>query len=481
MGNTQPTQSRRFLSRAERKLDSIGLLYKTIGNVWGGGKAKPFAGSYENALKMRKDKRPDMYQAAIMIHEADGTAANDAEANFLSMYGTVKTVSEAASGSVEVEMSLTKGTAKNAIQSSSEPASEPERDAETITITQSVKKSEAHLIPDDENCRRHWDKIVVVASGYRFDANHHDRLKSLTDHVSLTRANLLILNGDHQSYYDHLGAGILLVIPLLPQEEIAKWNHKEPYDVLVVCNTAATYRLFADITDLDNCYWATGKDLKLATDVLEEQVKILADSLVSNWDGFHNQLNNGDENDMTRHKTLQLLKEVLEKSGKVQVPDFESVVVKSLKYNPLNPFSDKLKLLKVSLGQIYTGETASRMPDPLLLAIKAANNWSYHAYGKRQSRIQQLLPVCSFLEGEDNDDVSSGGVSIGFGMKLNAEEIKEFLKKIERRREQEIINTFFELTTVTRGSDMASVSDLSAEEMPVVTFDEDDPNDSDST
>jgi hypothetical protein len=100
--------------------------------------------------------------------------------------------------------------------------------------------------------------------------------------------------------------------------------------------------------------------LKLATDVLEEQVKILADSLVSNWDGFHNQLNNGDTNDMTRHKALQLLKEDLEKSGKVQVPDFESVVVNSLKYNPLKPFSDELKLLKVSLGQIYTGETASQ-------------------------------------------------------------------------------------------------------------------------
>jgi hypothetical protein len=255
MGNTQPTQSQRFLSRAERMLDTKGLLYKTIGNVWGGGKAKPFAGSYENALKMRKkDKRPDVYQAANTIHEADGTAANDAEANFWSMYGTVKTFSEAASGSVEVEVSLTKGTAKNAIKSSIEPVSKPDRDAEIITITQSVKKSEAHLIPGDENCRKHWDKIVEVASGYRFDANHHDGLKSLTDHVSLTRANLLILNGNHQSYYDHLGAGILLGIPLLSQEEIAKWNHKEPYDVLVVCNTAATYRLFADATDLDNCY-----------------------------------------------------------------------------------------------------------------------------------------------------------------------------------------------------------------------------------
>jgi hypothetical protein len=421
-----------------------------------------------------------MYQqAAILIHEADGTAANnDAEANFLSMYGTVKTVSEAASGSLEVEISLTKGTAKNAIKSSIEPLSKPERDAEIITITQSVKKSAAHLIPDDKNCRKHWDKIVEVASGYRFDANDHDGLKRLTDHVSLTRANILILNVSHQSYYDHLGAGILLVIPLLPQEEIAKWNHKEPYDVLVVCNTAATYRLFADTTDRGNCYWATKKDLKLATDVLEEQVRILADSLVSNWDGFHNQLlNNGNAHDMTRHKTLQLLKEDLEESGKVLVPDSESVDVKRLKYNRLNPFSNKLKLLKVSLGQIYTGETASRMPDPLLLAIKAANNWSYHAYGKRESRIQKLLPGCSFLEGGDKDDESSEGVSIGFGMKLNAEEIKAFLKKRELLREQDIINTFFELTTVpvTGGSDMASVSDLSAEEMPVVTDDKDDP------
>jgi hypothetical protein len=123
------------------------------------------------------------------------------------------------------------------------------------------------------------------------------------------------------------------------------------------------------------------------------------------------------------------------------------------------------------------------MPDPFLLAIKAANNWSYHAYGKRESMIQKLLPGCSFLEGGDEDDESSEGVSIGFGIKLNAEEIKAFLKKRERRREQEIINTFFELTTVpaTGGSDMASVSDLSAEEMPVVTDDEDDPNHYDST
>jgi hypothetical protein len=466
-------------------LDTKGSLYKTIGNVWGGGKAKPFAGSYENALKMRKDKRPDMYQAAIMIHEeAGGTAADGAEANFLSTYGTVKTVSEAEGGSVEVEISLTKATAKNAIKSSIEPVSKPERDAKIRSIMHSRNKSEAHLIPADKDCRKHWNKIVGVASGFRFDANDLDGLKRLTDHVSLTRGNMLILNGNHQSYYDHLGAGILLVIPLLSQEEIAKWNHKDPYDVLVVCNTAETYELFADGTNLDNCYWASEKDLKLATDVLEEQVKILADSLVSNWDGFHhNQLNNDDQNDMTRHKTLQLLKEKLEESGKVLVPDFESVDVNSLKYNPLNPFSDELKLLKVSLGQIYTGETASRMPDPFLLAIKAANNWSYHAYGKRESMIQKLLPGCSFLEGGDEDDESSEGVSIGFGIKLNAEEIKAFLKKRERRREQEIINTFFELTTVpaTGGSDMASVSDLSAEEMPVVTDDEDDPNHYDST
>lgn len=112
-----------------------------------------------------------------------------------------------------------------------------------------------------------------------------------------------------------------------------------------------------------------------------------------------------------------------------------SVDCKGIKLRPRLPGDTRLRLLKIDLGRVNNGDTASRIPDPWLLAFKAATNWSYFAHGKCGKRILKILPVCAC---DEDDDKSSSSASNEFGLKMTAGEVERILANKKRREDNEI-------------------------------------------
>ena len=123
----------------------------------------------------------------------------------------------------------------------------------------------------------------------------------------------------------------LLVVPLLKQSDIVGWDHKQPYRVLVVCDSPGTYELFSKTTEDASAYWATAEDLELATQVLTTNTKILADSLDVNFAHHNAQAND------CRRQRLESLHATLEQASKrVRVPTGDAGRVRALKMNRIH-------------------------------------------------------------------------------------------------------------------------------------------------
>jgi len=460
MGASQSSnKSKRYLTTAQRDLGAKGELYKTMGHIWEPRKLS-FAGSYKKALPLRRENAPACYNVALRV--CSGLVAK-AE---LEQYEDVVTVASDTGGSAhEVEVSAVTPIPSNTVKATVEAMSNNEKLAHrTIrSITEGVNKSKAHLLPEDSACLYHWLPMMDLLSGHEFDANSHRHRAEMGHMMKSLAMNKLVLNGNHQSYFDSLSKGILLVIPLMSQDQSANWKLREPYKILVVCDSPDAYELFSENTEKPSADWATQKELELATTVLKENTMILADSLFQNWS--HHERSNKD----WRHDRLLKLKSILEREeGKVRVPEINKNSIASTKVDQWNMFDKRLRLLVVDFGKLYEGDFAAHIPDPWPLGLKAASNWSAFAYRiKTSDEILKLLPACSF------DDESS----------TSANEIDDGLRLFQYLQAQTHINgnaaeiTELPLEFTTRENDNESVSSLGAEDatalesIPVVSDD----------
>jgi hypothetical protein len=394
MGSSQSIERR--LTPRQTQLDVKGLLQKTIGEVWETD-SKLFEGEYAKALLMRRESKPVMYsrilETVIGIHVQ--TTVNEVVA---------------ADGSVDLEAYLTDSDSVITSESQSMMRNgRRQKKFENHTVAEKKTKptgiiddkhgiSRAHLLPADEDCYKYWGKVVQLLCGIP-GIEDDSVYKKITEYVRDLKVNLLVLDGQHDEYFDTLQNGFLIPIPLLSQDDIGRWKTKQAYDVLILCDSADTYQRLEKDTQHPHVKWATEDDLKLAEQVLGTNIKILADSLCEHWEEFHNK--QGSAATSTKHAELGQLRGELQAQGcHVSVPKLSTNSSKRRKMhlNPWNPLDKRLRLIKVDYSMVYKGPMAAYIPDPWLVALKGAINWSAWCH----EHNLKLLPACG-----NADDASS--------------------------------------------------------------------------
>ena len=230
----------------------------------------------------------------------------------------------------------------------------------------------------------------------------------------------------------------------MPARSAADWTHKEPYEVLIACDSPKAYKLFARTTEFNHVQWATTEDVELATTVLTESLKILADSVDTHWEQYYSQQGNNTESCVHQ---LSHLKDLLRKEGTVLVPEIRYSSGSKLH----SGLTRQVKLIKVNLGMVYRGDFAAYIPDPWILSFKAASNWSAFAYPLFCNKRVQLAPVCLC------DDSESGAHPAVIS--LSSTHMQAFWQDAKRRQDAEIVGKCLQ----TSVSDEDSVSTLGEE------------------
>lgn len=419
----------RYLTKKEQNLEHEGRLNATIGDIWEP-KAESYAGSYDRALLLRRYQKPEMYERLLDYCSQHKSASETGQLMEEWLTQTTATVVTNVEDDTEEQVIEVEAKDKAKTKSFVEPFSHAENEVHKvlISILGGTNKSRAHLLPEDKECRKFWGKIAELVSGAEIDVNDHGFRKVLVDIIKDFRVNLMVFDGNHAEFFDNLKTGVLLAVPLLKPEKLAEWKHKVPYEVLIACDSPEAYKLFARTTDFEHVQWATTDDIDLATTVLAETSKVLADSLDTHWDQYYSLQGNTDE---FRLQQLSYLKGLLRKEHKVLVPGIKDPSGYKLHFG----LTGQVKLIKVNLGMVYKGDFAAYIPDPWIVSFKAASNWSAFAYPLYRNKRLKLAPACSC------DDSESG--THPAAISLSSSHAKAFWEDAKRRQDKEIVGTEF--------------------------------------
>lgn len=261
-----------------------------------------------------------------------------------------------------------------------------------------TNKSKAHLIPDDECCNEFWlpELELILGIGGELTVDPKDAMHD----AARLHTNKLVFGMEHKHYFDTLLYGKILAIPLFSNMgDIGRWEYKQPYEMLIVCDSSATYKQVRIIGSEDHVEGASAADINDAAALLTEATRFLADSLQTNWDSFYDKAGSGTDES---NKRKNLLKNMVGKLGEGQV------------WVPTSGWgiNDDPKVYKVKYGDLFVSDEAKKyIPDPLLLLIKAAVNLSAHHY----ARNCKLLPACISLSSEESSvggETSEGPINI---------------------------------------------------------------------
>jgi hypothetical protein len=312
------------------------------------------------------------------------------------------------------------------------------------------RPSFAHLLPKDRSCTMFYGNAVALITGYSCNANEKNCLASvplrhLIEGSSKTRQvciknspwNYLHLPGNHAPYFDHLSKGHGLIITPIWDPDV-EWCPRTPYEILVVAAQASTYMWMGlDPKYMDEKEWlaeASVDDFHMATDFLNLMVRALADQLISEeGDAFFKKANEMQQNELellfanqtsnsqtsegsgsasgtppcpalpvlrsnslvssshgdkpakkaeefkSKLKDLQNVREKLRKE--------ETVAVPKMKNTEDDGANNSRRALKVDFAKYFADKQES-IPDPFLLALRAAITWS-------SLQETKLLPACS--------------------------------------------------------------------------------------
>jgi hypothetical protein len=212
--------------------------------------------------------------------------------------------------------------------------------------------------------------------------------------------NLVNLQTNHARFYDN--APILMLVPIEHDENFVKnWKPEQSYWVACFVGTWGS----STAVETNNYWWSqitsnietaankrkkcTPKDIGNAVNLLTRYTKAHADILAGRGGGVDPMTGKGARNytpidlfdgDSDRRAALLEVQKELVSTGTVRVPTYEA--------------GKKAVLMKVNLTKVSTGGC---IPDPALLASKAAINWSFR-------RGQKLLPACR-KSGEIDEDL----------------------------------------------------------------------------
>ena len=309
----------------------------------------------------------------------------------------------------------------------------------------------AHLIPRDRTCSLFYGNALSMISGYVPANNKKDCLNSaflrhyLEGSETLTGIkrspwNFLVLPGSHSHYFDHMEKGAVILLPIWDLERL--WCPGQCYDVLVVASNESAYKWMGlQPNHINEKPWlakATRQDIVSATEFLSNMVKALADQLANESHDFFNEATreqnkglsvivelrhsssqtsgsseNGSNNSATdmddsatslpprpreqqnklcefknKLSALEKVRKQLQESGTVPVP----------KLSIGGDDGEAFQVLKVKYAEFLSKDEL--IPDPYLVTLKAAINWS-------ALQEMKLLPACRCATVTEDESVSS--------------------------------------------------------------------------
>jgi len=258
--------------------------------------------------------------------------------------------------------------------------------------------SKAHGFPNDGDCNLYWWPILRMVTG----THSADLNKSALDKMAAMKTNKIAFPGPHNHFYDNLTKGVVCTIPIFESMEAmaTTWDYKQGYQMLIVCDSVNAYSelKMPDDAHFPHISVASPEDVTNATTLVAEMTKVLADSLVSNWDGHYKDLD-----DVGRRKEmLKMMKDILtnDNQNRVHIP-----IIKQ-------PTLEEIKLYKIDYKILYATDSEGQkfIHDPFPALIKSAVNLSAFV-NKKLQRVKKkqgckLLPACACLQ--DHDLVSDG-------------------------------------------------------------------------
>jgi hypothetical protein len=302
-------------------------------------------------------------------YKSQSSVTNDGESSSSSITGNESEVSNYSPGGSQVS----NASASNALY--------PD-------FTGAFPSSKAHLVPQS-SCRHSHGVACQAVCGVKFD--EEVLLKKLADCMVESDTNFLRMRAVHGEMYDTKACWIL--VPICSLESIKEWKRGEGYPIMAIAGgfTGIGTEVTDEIAYRQLCpkpYHGSDEqaesikfkrskcevaDLELASARLKDMVLALAETLV------------GREKKIspitltTEKKKRELLEESIENIEKrgVMVPELI-----------------REDLASVEVMKFFIDQKATDLvPDPMLLLIKAAINWS--------SRCdQKLLPACGSVHGE---------------------------------------------------------------------------------
>jgi hypothetical protein len=263
----------------------------------------------------------------------------------------------------------------------------------------------AHLISHVPNCSPAYGYVAEAALGVRLD-DPNDRLKLIRGLQQRDGTARLAGSGIGNSLHSILPlyspAGFfdsepfLLIIPILSLVDVQEWKEDTGYNALVVCGKQNDY-MAQDArgcykTYLQNCVNFCGEtDIAQATVLLATFVMALASSLKHHKDLLLHVTNLAE-----KYRLEQLSERLKSVHGHVKIPS---------SLNDLK-LGTTTRIAKVTFKPGVGAFAHFKIPDPFLLTVKAAVNWS-------AGNDSKLLPLVDERDSDDESFESGSDASMG--------------------------------------------------------------------
>ena len=301
-----------------------------------------------------------------------------------------------------------------------------------------LPSTRAHMIPDPykTSCYKYYSVICQAVLGFR--CNEVARLERMAWEMAVSHYNLLRAPTRHGEYFDSKPCWIL--VPACPFEEIRNWKPDHSYPVLAVARGFSgttvedAYRMMCRFGYNDKSFDPVGKrdgllkrskckkkEFVEATENLRQMTLAMAETLVGQ--DFQIRPDQILGNRYLRDGDFEYIKRKLksntaeEEDGKIsgeeeseksrtdlQVEDYHKVqfdetrasLKNGIKLPEAKPELD-LNHCELFQFEVDPARKLDLFPDPMLLLIKAAINWSW-------SCNQKLLPACGRANEEEEEE-----------------------------------------------------------------------------
>mmetsp|Transcript_29932 Transcript_29932/g.45812 ORF Transcript_29932/g.45812 Transcript_29932/m.45812 type:complete len:466 (+) Transcript_29932:1011-2408(+) len=377
--------------REERNRKSEGTYWHRMKDVWRFESAG-FGGRFEKGLELRQRNVVALYQEVHdILMNGEGIEA------YLNGEDPMSVFSDAVITMDTKEHSLT-STGNRTENTKHEKKHGKDFLGE---YTASTDVSRAHAFPKDTECNIWWWPEFLLVTGHHGTKTQgkfeplDDTSKEALNKFAAMRTNKIVFPGQHNHIFDTLKHGTVCAIPIFDSlEEMAKWQYKDGYKLLIVCDNAKAYQQIKmdEETRFKHIHIASKDEVEKATQRVGEMMMILAESLVTNWKGYYDSFD-----PTSRKRMMSRMHESLAGSITVDIP----------KYNL--PEGAVPMMYVIDYADLYADdeEGAKYIHDPMPALIKAAVNASAFVNGKKGGELKdcKLLPACS--DGEDEESESS--------------------------------------------------------------------------